>query len=246
MSLINKTILITGAAGGLGSTAALALAQQQATVILVDHRLSALEEVYDRIIAKGGQTPILHPFNLAGANEADYQQIAEVIAEKFGALDGLLHSALAFTYFSPLAQHSTQEWLNGLTVNLNAAFVLTRTLLPVLQRCSTQASVVFTSDAIAIHPKAYSGIYAISKAALEAMVTIWADELAGKVRMNLLIPGAVDCPFRKKAFPAEDKSQLKTMDSLIPLYQYLFSEASAHLNGQRIIADSFLINFPLL
>ncbi|MDD5215691.1 MAG: SDR family NAD(P)-dependent oxidoreductase, partial [Methylococcales bacterium] len=77
MSLTNKVVLITGAAGGLGSTAALTLAKLGATIILLDKNLPKLEALYDKILAENGIEPILYPFDLAGASENDYVELAQ-------------------------------------------------------------------------------------------------------------------------------------------------------------------------
>ena len=240
MLLKNKVILITGAGGGLGSTAALALAQQGAHIILLDKIIPKLEKTYDAIVETGAPTPVMYPFDLAGASEVEYEELASVIAAKYGALHGLLHSALEFSHFSPLSAHSTKNWGNALNVNLNAPFLLTRVLLPVLQ-ASDHAAIVFTSDSSARQGKAYSGAYGVSKIALEGLAKILADELesAGKIRVNTLVPGAVDSPFRKKAYPGEDKTALPAMSSLNPIYTYLFSDESLGITGQVIDAQTF-------
>ncbi len=62
MPLTKQTILITGAGGGLGSTAALALAKQGATIILLDKSIPKLEQLYDAIIAANAPTPAIYPF----------------------------------------------------------------------------------------------------------------------------------------------------------------------------------------
>jgi NAD(P)-dependent dehydrogenase (short-subunit alcohol dehydrogenase family) len=240
MQLTEKNILITGAGGGLGSTAALALAQQGARIILLDKIIPKLEKIYDAIVASGAPTPIMYPFDLAGASEVEYEELASRVADKYGELHGLLHSALEFSNFSPLSLHSTQTWGNALNVNLNAPFLLTRVLLPVLQK-SHHASIVFTSDSSARLGKAYFGAYGVSKIALEGLAKILAEELAaaGKIRVNTLVPGAVDSPFRKKAYPGEDKTLLPAMTSLNPVYSYLFSDESIGITGQVIDALTF-------
>lgn len=108
MSLKNHVILITGAGGGLGSTAALSLAKQGAHIILLDKNIAKLEVVYDAIVAAKAPTPIMYPFDLAGANENDYQELVDRIEDKYGALQGLLHSAVEFTAFTPIAQVPTK------------------------------------------------------------------------------------------------------------------------------------------
>lgn len=243
MPLTDQVILITGAGGGLGGTAALALARQGAQIILLDKSIPKLEKVYDAIVADGGGIePIMYPFDLAGASEAQYQEMADAIEQRYGCLHGLLHSAVEFSSYTPIAIHKTQDWGHTLNVNLNAAFLLTRVLLPVMQK-SPQASIVFTSDTLDRQARAYSGAFGVSKIALEGFAKILAEELeAGqKIRVNTLLPGPVDSPTRKKAYPAEDKSKLPTMDSLNPLYCYLFDTASIGMTGQIIDAQTFTI-----
>ncbi|HEY5137791.1 MAG TPA: SDR family NAD(P)-dependent oxidoreductase, partial [Methylococcales bacterium] len=74
MPLKHQVILITGAGGGLGSTAALTLAKNGAHVILLDKNIAKLEAVYDAILAANAPEPIIYPFDLAGANENEYQE----------------------------------------------------------------------------------------------------------------------------------------------------------------------------
>jgi NAD(P)-dependent dehydrogenase (short-subunit alcohol dehydrogenase family) len=242
MSLKNHVILITGAAGGLGSTAALTLAKLGAQIILLDKNLPKLEAIYDKILAENGVEPIMYPFDLAGATEHDYAELAHRIEQKYGVLNGLLHSAVEFSAFTPLIQHGTKEWGHTLNVNLSAPFLLTRLLLPVMQKAE-YASIVFTSDSSARLAPAYSGAYGVSKAALEGLAHVLAEELEGgkKIRVNTLIPCPVNSPLRKRAYPAEDKSKLPQMDSLAPIYDYLFSEKSIGVTGQRIDASNFKI-----
>ena len=240
MSLKNHVILITGAGGGLGGTAALTLAKNGAHIILLDKNIAKLEAVYDAILAANGPEPIIYPFDLAGANENEYQELANKIDEEYGALQGLLHSAVELSSFTPIAQFGTKEWGHTLNVNLNGPFLLTRVLLPVLEK-SPQASIVFTSDSSARKAHAYLGAYGVSKIALEGLANILADELeaAGKIRVNTLIPGAVDSPLRKRAYPAEDKAKLPAMESLAPAYLYLFGPQSLGVTGQAIDARTF-------
>jgi NAD(P)-dependent dehydrogenase (short-subunit alcohol dehydrogenase family) len=240
MSLKDNVILITGAGGGLGSTAALALAQHGAHIILLDKNIAKLEAVYDAILAANAPEPVMYPFDLAGANEDDYQTLVNRIDEKYGALQGLLHSAVEFSSFTPITQLSTKNWGHTLNVNLNAPFLLSRMLLPVLQK-SSHASIVFTSDSSARQAHAYSGAYGVSKVAMESLANILAEECeaAGKIRVNTLIPGPVNSPLRKRAYPAEDKNKLPPMTALAPAYLYLFGSTSIGITGQAIDARTF-------
>jgi NAD(P)-dependent dehydrogenase (short-subunit alcohol dehydrogenase family) len=240
MRLSNHVILVTGAGGGLGSTAALALAKQGAQIILLDKSIPKLEAVYDAIKTANAPEAILYPFDLEGANEDEYQELASKIDEKFGSLQGLLHSAVEFSGFTPLSVLSTKDWGHTLNVNLNAPFLLSRVLLPVLQKSET-ASIVFTSDSFARTAPAFSGAYGVSKIALEGLAKILAEELESfnKIRVNTLIPGTVDSPLRTRAYPAEDKTKLPKMEFLTAAYLYLFGSESIGVNGQIIDARTF-------
>ncbi|MEQ1528404.1 MAG: SDR family NAD(P)-dependent oxidoreductase [Methylococcales bacterium] len=240
MPLSKHVILITGAGGGLGGTAALALAKQGAHIILLDKNIPKLESIYDAIVAAGAPTPVMYPFDLAGASENDYQEFANVIAEKYGSLQGILHSAVEFSAFTPLINQSTKDWGHSMNVNVHAPFLLSRMLLPVLQE-SAHATIVFTSDSSARHAPAYSGAYGVSKCALEGLAKILAAELESgqKIRVNTLVPGPVDSPLRKRAYPAEDKSKLPSMASLTDMYLYLFGGQSIGVTGQVLDARTF-------
>ena len=241
MPLKKQVILITGAGGGLGSTAALALAKQGAVIILLDKNIPKLEKVYDAIIDTGAPTPTMYPFDLAGASEVQYQELADIVQKTYGSLQGLLHSAVELSAYTPVEIFETKDWGHTLNVNLNAAFILSRVLLPVLQK-SEHASIVFTSDSMARIPKAYSGAYGVSKIALEGFSKILAEELEAtqKIRVNTLVPGAINSPLRKKLFPAEDKSKLPKMECLDEVYSYLFSSESIGITGQTIDAQKWL------
>lgn len=243
MPLTNHVILITGAGGGLGSTAALTLAQQGAHIVLLDKSIPKLEKVYDAIVESGATQPTLYPFDLAGANEVQYEELAATLNKTYGSLQGLLHSAVELNAFTPIEIHQTKDWGHTLNVNLNAPFLLCRVLLPVLEK-SEHASIVFTSDSMVRTPKAYSGAYGVSKIALEGFAKILADENQAKqkIRVNTLVPGVTNSPLRKKLFPAEDKSKLAPMDSLSNVYKYLFSSESIGVTGQTINAETFNIN----
>lgn len=242
MSLKKHVILITGAGGGIGSAAAITLAQAGAHVILLDKSIPKLEKTYDAIIAIGAPAPIMYPFDLAGATENDYQELANRIDFNYGALQGLLHCAVEFIAFTPMALLDTKDWGHSLNVNLNAPFLLTRVLLPVLQKSKT-ASIVFTSDSAVRVAQAYTGAYGVCKIALEALAKILAEELesGNKIRVNVLIPGPVDSPLRNRAFPGEDKAELPPVTSLASTFLYLFGDASIGITGQTIDARTLHI-----
>jgi NAD(P)-dependent dehydrogenase (short-subunit alcohol dehydrogenase family) len=89
-ALADRVILVTGAYGGLGEAAAKACAQAGATVVLLGRKVPKLSRTYDAVKALG-PTPALYPLDLAGADPADYEAMADTIASSLGGLHGVLH-----------------------------------------------------------------------------------------------------------------------------------------------------------
>lgn len=238
--LKQRVILVTGAAGGLGRVAAKACAVEGARVILLDKTIPGLERIYDEIAKTGAPTPAIYPFDLEGATEAQYLELAKTIDEKYGLLHGLLHSAAEFGFLGPVSGLDTRVWGRVINVNLNAPYLLSRVLLPLLQK-TEEASIVFTSDSSARRGRAYWGAYGVSKIAIEGFAAILADELesAGVVRVNTVVPGPVASPLRKRAYPAEETEKLAAIESLAPLYVYLLGPASCGVTGRLIDAQTF-------
>ena len=236
--LIDKVILVTGASDGIGRVAAETYAANGATVILLSKTTSKLEIVYDAILKAGGPLPAIYPMNLEGAAPKDYQDLANVILEEFGKLDGLLNNAGILGTLSPIENQDIESWYKVQQVNVNATFMLTQACLPLLKKASN-ASLIFTSSSVGRQGKAYWGAYAVSKFAIEGLMQILADELESntKVRSNCINPGATRTAMRALAYPAEDSSTLKTAKQLMPLYLYLMSNDSVEINGQSINAQ---------
>ena len=234
-ALHRRIILITGAAGGLGSVAAKACAAAGACVVLVDKAVSPLEKLYDEIVSAGWTCPAIYPLDLEKATEADYAELADILGQQFGVLHGLLHSAADVGVLGPLADIGIGQWDKLLTINLSATHALTRALLPLLQRAS-DASIVFTSNSSARTGKAYWGAYAVANIAVEGMARIWADELesAGIARVNVFVPGPVNSPVRRKTHPGELPTETPPPESLADRYVYLLGPESHGVNGQVI------------
>jgi NAD(P)-dependent dehydrogenase (short-subunit alcohol dehydrogenase family) len=210
--LKNRVILITGAGGGLGSVAAKTAAAHGATVILLGKTIAKLEKVYDDIVQAGSPQPAIYPFDLAGAAESDYRELAETLNREFGALHGLMHCAAELGSLSPLTDISGLAWQRLLHVNLTAAFLLTRELLPLLGK-SADPAVVFTGDSAARTGKAYWGAYGVAKMAVEGLARILADEQEGKIRVHVFTPGPMASPLRRKVFPGESPERLASPET---------------------------------
>ncbi|MCR4348066.1 MAG: YciK family oxidoreductase [Sulfuricaulis sp.] len=233
--LASRRILITGAGDGIGRAAALTCAQHGASVILLGRTAKKLEKVYDEIERQGWPQPAILPLDLATATPSHYEQLAQTVEKEFGQLDGLLHNAADTGTLTPLEHYTPEMWFRVMQVNLNAAWLLTRACLPLLNN-STDASIVFTTADVGRKGRAYWGAYGVSCFGLEGLMQILADELAsaGRVRVNSLDPGAVRTGLRSRLYPGEDRDTLPTPESLAPAYLYLLGPDSRGVSGRAL------------
>jgi len=231
--LKDRVIIVTGAGQGIGQSAAIAFAQQGATVILIGRNQAKLEATYDTILTLGLPEPLIFPMDLNKATEDDFKAMAEGIYRQLGRLDGILHNATDFNNLSPLSIQTAQQFEEMFKVNVIAPFALTKACLPLLER-SENASIIFTSNSSAQTAYAYWGSHGISKAAADFMMKMWAQELEShpNIRLNSVVPGALQSPQRKKTHPGEVHSQLPTIESAMPLYLYLMGDDSVGVTGK--------------
>lgn len=236
--LSDRVILVTGAGYGIGRTAALTYARAGATVLLLGRTQQALNDTYDLIEAEGLAQPAVLPFDLEEKDEDQFRQLAELIAENFGHLDGVLLNAGVLGQRAPLESYHWETWQKVMQINVNGQFALMKHLLPLLRNAPADASVIFTSSSVGREGRAYWGAYAVSKFATEGLMQVMAQELenTSHIRVNSLNPGGTRTTMRAAAYPAENPASVPEAETLMPAYLYLMSPASRQLHGQALNA----------
>ncbi|GAA6157302.1 MAG: SDR family NAD(P)-dependent oxidoreductase [Alphaproteobacteria bacterium] len=211
----NKTVLITGASRGIGYSVALAFAREGAHVIAVARTEGALEELDDAIKSEGGSATLV-PLDLTDYEGVD--RLGAAIFERWGKLDVLIGNAGDLGVISPIGHVQPKDWHKAIDINVNANWRLLRSMDPLLQAADAGRAVFVTSGA-AQKCNPFWGPYAVSKAALEALVKTYAAESANtNVRANLLSPGPVRTAMRAKAMPGEDPDTLPHPNDVAGLF----------------------------
>lgn len=230
-SLQGQVILIAGAAGGLGSVAALACAQAGATVILSGRKVAALNRVYDAVKAVGPE-PLLYPLDLEGASPDDYDHMAQAVGAEFGKLDGLLHCAAEFKGLTPLAHTDPADFARAIHVDLTARWWLTQACLPLLAT-STAGVVVLVLDDPARSSGAFWGGYGIAQAGQEAMIGMLQAELGEHgPRISGLRPGPMRTSLRGKAYQPNNDLLAQPVTAAAEACVKLLSAAGAAWRGK--------------
>jgi NAD(P)-dependent dehydrogenase (short-subunit alcohol dehydrogenase family) len=229
--LADRVILVTGAYGGLGDAAARACAAAGATLVLLGRKVPKLGRTYDALKAMGRE-PALYPLDLAGADPADYEAMADTISRELGGLHGILHCAAEFTGLRPLETTPPEDFVRALHVNLTAPWLLTQACLPLL-RAQSDSAVVFVLEDLARVNRAYWGTYGIAKAGLEGLARILHDETElGPVRVSALRPGPMRSALRGRAYVEEAASKVPWPADYADACVHLLSPGGMGSRGQ--------------
>src|SRR6516162_5932207 len=172
LPLASRIALVTGASRGIGHATARALARAGAHIIAVARTQGGLEELDDDIRNDGGSATLV-PLSLTDVD--GIARLGAALYERHGRLDILVGNAGVAGPSSPLGHIDLKPWQDVLAVNATANFQLIRCMEPLLKQSDAGRAVFVTAGAASRAP-AYRGPYAASKAALEALVRVWAAE----------------------------------------------------------------------
>jgi NAD(P)-dependent dehydrogenase (short-subunit alcohol dehydrogenase family) len=209
--LSGRIALVTGASRGIGAATALALGRAGAHVVAVARTVGGLEELDDAIRAAGSSATLV-PLDVT--DSAGLARLAAALAERYRRLDILIGSAAIGGPSSPLDHTPRKDWDEVMNVNVTANWQLICAMDTLLRRSDAGRAVFLTSGA-AHNMRPYRGLYATSKAALEAVVRTYAAETASSaVRVNLFNPGPTRTRMRAQLMPGEDPTTLPSPEEV--------------------------------
>ncbi|MFV0949520.1 SDR family NAD(P)-dependent oxidoreductase [Wolbachia endosymbiont of Nasonia giraulti] len=234
--LEGKIALITGASGGIGSSVAKRFVKEGACVILISRSLDNLKPLYNEIEElKEGSVKLIQLDLLDFEN---VEKLANMIESpklsESGTLDILIACTEILGKLSSVHDCELEDLQNVMNTNFTANWYLLKNLGPILKKSNAGRAIFMTSE-ITLSPSSYPYWvpYAASKAALEAMVKIYASETK---HTNLCInavysEGPIDSEMYKQAFSGKDISELVPPDKLTDKFVELASE-DCSISGQ--------------
>ena len=222
--LKGHVILVTGASRGIGYASAVKLAEAGAHIIAIARTQGGLEDLDDAVKSAGSEATLV-PMDLKSPDGLD--QLAAIIHERWGRLDGLFGNAGLLGDIMPAQQIDPKTYDSVFAINMTANYRLIRAMDPLL-RAAAAGRALFVTSSVAQSHRAYWSAYAASKAALEAYVSCWAKEIdVTNVRANVLDPGAVRTAMRAKAMPGEDGTTLPNPSDVAALVTEMLSPSYA-------------------
>jgi NAD(P)-dependent dehydrogenase (short-subunit alcohol dehydrogenase family) len=244
--LSERTVIVTGAASGIGEATAERLVRERARVLLVDRDVERLQSVATRLTDDGGQVATAAT---DVSQEADVQRAVDAAVSRFGALHGLVTSAGIFHPgdMQPLAEVSLDTFQTTLGINLVGTFLFAKYALPHLIAAGGGAIVTIASTA-GVRGHGFGAGYTASKGGVVALTRLLAMQYGEhNIRTNCICPGATDTPMTGGAWGTdESRAQMRRAIPLGRVAQpseignvacFLLSDDGWYVNGQILPVD---------
>jgi 3-oxoacyl-[acyl-carrier protein] reductase len=241
MRLQNKVTVITGAANGIGLTAAAVFAREGAKVAMADFNVEQGEARARELRQKGYEVTFFQ-VNVADRDSVD--EMVERVRETYGNIEVLVNNA-GITRDAMLSKLATEDFQKVLEVNLTGVFHCTQAVLPSMLE-NGKGRIINTSSVSGVYGNIGQTNYAATKAGVVGMTKTWAKELGRKgINVNAVAPGFIETGMTAEV-PEKVLEQMKKMVPLARLgkpedianaYLFLASDESNYVNGTVLHVD---------
>ncbi|MFQ5942687.1 MAG: SDR family NAD(P)-dependent oxidoreductase [Anaerolineales bacterium] len=246
ISLKDKVAIVTGASFGLGRAIAGAYAAAGAKVVLASRKAEGLEIAASEIKAEGGSAL---PIETHVGDEDAIQRLIDRTVETYGGVDLLVSNAGTNPHFGPTLDATAALWDKIMEVNLRGAFLLCRAASPHMEAGS---KIILMSSIAGFRPSTGLGIYSVSKAGLNMLTMVLANELGPKgIRVNALAPGTIKTRFSRALTESDEISErilsrtplgyFGEPQDVVGAALYLASDFSDYVNGSILTIDGGVI-----
>lgn len=245
-SLVDKVVVISGGATGIGGSMSEAFALQGSRVIILDILDEPAKQLVNDLAAKGARNPVeFHHCDMTDISGA-LRPVAAKILEKYPVIDSVINNAAQDKRMSTL-DITPEDWDQGLNVNVRHHFFLTQALIPGLVAAGASSVINMGSIAWAI-PTPGLVPYNASKSAIVGLTKTLAHEFGPQgVRVNSIMPGAIATERQKRdiitpEYEAEVLGRQALKRLLHPtdvsrLALWLVADDSSGITNQSIVVD---------
>lgn len=240
--LSNRTIIVTGAATGIGQAFAVGCAVQGANVVVAD--LNDASETVAAVARAGGKALAVR---VDVSDETSVRDMADAALQRFGRIDGLINNAAYFreVKLTPFEEIDPAQWDRIFSVNVKGVWLCCRAVLPAMRK-QASGSIVNIASVVAVAGQPGYLHYVATKGAVLSMTKGLAKEVGQHgVRVNVIAPGFVITDATKNRPVEWQQSFLKARalqreqkpDDLVGTALYLLSDLAGFVSGQTVVVD---------
>jgi NAD(P)-dependent dehydrogenase (short-subunit alcohol dehydrogenase family) len=227
----DRVVIITGAAGALGSVTARAFHQAGGRVALVDRNRTTAEKVFGGDLPEGER--VLY---VTGdlTSEASVAEMVQTTIDYFGRIDVLVNIAGGFAGDKPIHKTSLETWDFLMNLNARSVFLTGRAVIPhLLER--KHGRIISVAARAALAGYANAGPYVASKMAVIRLTEAMADELKDhNITANCILPGTIDTPRNRADRPDADFDAWVKPESMANVILFLASDLARDINGAAV------------
>jgi NAD(P)-dependent dehydrogenase (short-subunit alcohol dehydrogenase family) len=240
---VGRTVIVTGAASGIGRSAALRFATEGASVVAADINEEGGEETVDMSRGGGGEVAFLRA---DVSIEADIARLVQHTITTFGGVDILFNNAGAGGTIGPIEHTPADDWDRTFCIVLRSVLLGIKHVVPQMKK-QGRGSIVSTSSVAGIRGYGFSHAYCAAKAGVINLTRSTAVELAQYgIRANCVCPGAIATPMQYDTMGAQLDAKLAARQPIGRAGQpsdvagavlYLASDDAEWVTGQAIVID---------
>lgn len=228
--LKDKVVLVTGAAGNLGSAVARYFDDLGAKLALVDRKKEHFERAFGSDIPEN--------WLLCEADITDKESVAALVAEvmgKFGRIDVLINIAGGYRGGTPIYETGEDMWDFMMNLNARSVFLVSGAVAKVMVEQGTGGRIISVGAKPGLEGTKNHTAYSASKAAVFRLTESMAKELKPHgINVNSVIPSTLDTPQNREAMPDADFKKWVAPESMAGVLAFLASEASRDISGAHL------------
>ncbi|MFO8036157.1 MAG: SDR family NAD(P)-dependent oxidoreductase [Anaerolineales bacterium] len=226
-----QVVIVTGAAGNLGSAVSKAYLDAGATLVLVDHKADRLRELFPELASMEGHY-LANSIDLTQPEDAEH--VVQETMNRFGQIDVIVNTVGGFTMGEKVYEMDLETLNRMMQLNARTFLLTSKFAVPHMLEAG-KGKIVSIGARPSLEGKANMGAYSVAKSAVLRLTEAMSSELKGEgINVNCVLPGTIDTPPNREAMPNADYAKWVKPESLAEVILFLTSDAARDIHGAAV------------